>query len=691
MPKLSTRAQRTVQKVSRLNGGAAPLRKRVKAEAAPIPGTHAAITAAAQEAGDADAALGDAADGKRTGIASSSWLPTQEACLQGLRTAGRRSLRRTELRIAAAIATAGAAASTARIVASAPQTVAASRQDGTKAHAESSAVASDVPLSVGLGIAHRVHEAIAAAADDDAAGVVFVTDATAWADAVASELTGTFGVPSEAVHRRTSAAPCEAPPAGQVLIATAADAKATLAAGDKQPVKPNKAAATPAVLIAAFKSSAASVADRWTAVDAWRAAVGAAGPTVFVASTLRDVTRPTAPANDANDAADATKTPALTGPSHAVSVFVAAGAARFQLLVDLVRGAVTRSTHRALVVHVAAPEIADFLAVALFTVGPTGVTILCDGSEGDAAGADADLKNAGKDAAAAKTKGGNGNADGKTSDFSRADGYRVGSAQALGAVTAAFEAAAGAGEAVVLLSAFHLLPPAGDALVQYDVPSRLEDMPAVVAEAKRIGAARAAAKSAPGTPASGKPKAVGRKRGATPPPSAAATTPGYAQCVLIADPAWARAACRHVTQRAAALASTKQEAPAPSLAFTFLKPPGAGAGFLAAQSLREKAADLFVLNNKAYEAYRALMRVHAAPLHPTSVFELTKLDLDQQAQQFGLESAPLLDLRTKATRFRPKEDILKAAKQVEKRAKIAERNVARAMEPEDEDLSADEA
>ena len=71
---------------------------------------------------------------------------------------------------------------------------------------------------------------------------------------------------------------------------------------------------------------------------------------------------------------------------------------------------------------------------------------------------------------------------------------------------------------------------------------------------------------------------------------------------------------------------------------------------------------MFVLNNKAYEAYRGLMQVYAR-LTPKSIYNVKEVNLQLAAETFGLTEAPLLDLRTKATVFRPKEDLYKASMQ----------------------------
>ena len=87
-----------------------------------------------------------------------------------------------------------------------------------------------------------------------------------------------------------------------------------------------------------------------------------------------------------------------------------------------------------------------------------------------------------------------------------------------------------------------------------------------------------------------------------------------------------------------------------------------GAAFLAIKKLSTLHKRIFAIQNRAYEGYRSLMQVYSR-LRPKSVFDVDELNLPRVAAQFGYDEAnlPLLDLRTKATQFRPREDYVKAA------------------------------
>ena len=78
---------------------------------------------------------------------------------------------------------------------------------------------------------------------------------------------------------------------------------------------------------------------------------------------------------------------------------------------------------------------------------------------------------------------------------------------------------------------------------------------------------------------------------------------------------------------------------------------------------------LFVLANCAFEGYRAFVDFYAH-LQPRDVFEVRSLNLNEVAEEFGLEEPPLLDLRTEDNTYRPKQDFVKAAK---KRERMVER------------------
>lgn len=88
--------------------------------------------------------------------------------------------------------------------------------------------------------------------------------------------------------------------------------------------------------------------------------------------------------------------------------------------------------------------------------------------------------------------------------------------------------------------------------------------------------------------------------------------------------------------------------------------PSATTALLSFQRMKGLQKKLFVVAQRAFEAFRASMHVYSR-LRPAEIFNVKQLNLDVYASEFGLEEAPLLDLRTKATPFRPKEDLVKFA------------------------------
>jgi hypothetical protein len=79
-------------------------------------------------------------------------------------------------------------------------------------------------------------------------------------------------------------------------------------------------------------------------------------------------------------------------------------------------------------------------------------------------------------------------------------------------------------------------------------------------------------------------------------------------------------------------------------------------------ALRTLCRKLFALNLRAYEAYRSYCMLYSV-VQPADIYDVSRLDLDVVAGRFGLASAPLLDLRTKANHFRPQTDFMRAAVQ----------------------------
>lgn len=116
-------------------------------------------------------------------------------------------------------------------------------------------------------------------------------------------------------------------------------------------------------------------------------------------------------------------------------------------------------------------------------------------------------------------------------------------------------------------------------------------------------------------------------------------------------------------------------------------PSRAGGRFLfIGEKLKSLNKRLFAIQNAAYNAYRATMRVYST-VGPRDVYDETRVALEAVAAEFGYTELPLLDLRLKDTAFRTKEDYYKAARQkqaAERRAyrKFANDNIV-GEEPEE--------
>ncbi|KAG5471318.1 hypothetical protein LSCM1_01397 [Leishmania martiniquensis] len=102
-----------------------------------------------------------------------------------------------------------------------------------------------------------------------------------------------------------------------------------------------------------------------------------------------------------------------------------------------------------------------------------------------------------------------------------------------------------------------------------------------------------------------------------------------------------------------------------------------GRYLLVGEKLKSMNKKLFALQNAAYSAYKATMRVYST-IGPRDVYDETKVNLEKVAEEFGYTELPLLDLRLKDTVFRPKEDYYRAARQKQQ----AERRVYKAFAQE---------
>lgn len=248
------------------------------------------------------------------------------------------------------------------------------------------------------------------------------------------------------------------------------------------------------------------------------------------------------------------------------------------------------------------------------------------------------------------------------------------------------------GEGCVLFSAYGLVPRTGDVFVRYDPMIDIANMPAFIANrltsscASRGSfsssfssssppphAAAIGASSSQGTPARG------AKRGRTPPPSPvlSMSTPVSSRSALPA----ADASCALLPTAAAAAATEYKHvivfmlptevhhgrpllcagASRFNITFAPLQATSVASSSVASvQKLSSLHRKVFAIQQQAYDAFRATAQVYSR-LQPKQVYDVTKVNLQKMAEQFGYSEAPLLDLRTKATVFRPKEDFFKLA------------------------------
>ncbi|KPA78953.1 hypothetical protein ABB37_06017 [Leptomonas pyrrhocoris] len=333
---------------------------------------------------------------------------------------------------------------------------------------------------------------------------------------------------------------------------------------------------------------------------------------------------------------------------------VAEGTQRFQFLFSLLKALVP---HRGLVVHVATRECATFLYDTLYSFLdelPSYVQIFSD-YEG---------------------------ASSFTSMHTSADRQRM---------CAVFDTVVQAGgqggkTAAVLISCHGLVPRKGCVFLQYDIIPDLVNYPQFVAEVLTPAAALSASSTA--AAAGGKAGTLDvhrekttrqRKRSVSPPPvadftgSTAADTPtqkgaaaaektssttaatpvNYTHILLLLRPNEVRGALGRLRNDAAVRYR---------LDYHELPNKTGGRYLFIGEKLKSLNKKLFAIQNAAYGAYKATMRVYST-IGPRDVYDETKVALEKVAEEFGYTELPLLDLRLKDTVFRPKEDYFRAARQ----------------------------
>lgn len=217
---------------------------------------------------------------------------------------------------------------------------------------------------------------------------------------------------------------------------------------------------------------------------------------------------------------------------------------------------------------------------------------------------------------------------------------------------------------VVLLSSFGLVPQRGTIFVQYDVMVDIVNFsqfvsdvltPAAYNETALEPAIRRRLRT-PSPPPAQVGKRKGSKGGSPNAPPAEASLPAktmYQSVLVFFRRNEVHAALSHLRRPAKRLNVSFE--PLPRL-------PSATRFFLEAQKVRSLNKKQFSIQNAAYAAYRATMLLYSL-IGPSNVYNERCVDLAKVAEEFGYTEVPLVDLRTRDTPFRRKEDIFRAARE----------------------------
>ncbi|ESL05259.1 hypothetical protein TRSC58_07102 [Trypanosoma rangeli SC58] len=310
---------------------------------------------------------------------------------------------------------------------------------------------------------------------------------------------------------------------------------------------------------------------------------------------------------------------------------VVEGAHRFQTLYTLL---MSLREGQGLVVHFATKEACQFMHDVLYALGelPTSVLLLTD-CEGPSTYASVQDKDEDRGRLCAQ--------------FDRI----------LSEVTHEGSSAKHEKNRVVLLSAFGLVPQRGTIFVQYDLMVDLVNFAQFVSDVLTPAAYIVAAV-----------ETTKRRRSRTPPPSRdrKASKGGDATTASQAPlPTKARYDSILVFLRRNELSPALNyfQRPAKRLNITFeqfSKLPSGTRFLLSLQKMRSLHKKQFSVQNAAYAAYRATMLLYSL-IGPSDVYNEQSVDLAKVAEEFGYTEVPVVDLRTRDTPFRPKEDIFRAA------------------------------
>nr|CCC94513.1 conserved hypothetical protein [Trypanosoma congolense IL3000] len=213
---------------------------------------------------------------------------------------------------------------------------------------------------------------------------------------------------------------------------------------------------------------------------------------------------------------------------------------------------------------------------------------------------------------------------------------------------------------VVLLSAFGLVPRMGTVFVQYDIIIDVANFPQFVSDVLTPAAYK-------GTTSATLPRLGGRtvsqsksrqrRRSRSPVESNSSACPAhspvrYRHILLMLRRNEVRGALRQFNLSARRLC----------INFGPMQhKPSATRSLLSVRKMQSLHNKQHAIQCAAYAAYRSTMLLYSIINDAKEVYDERRVDLKKMAQEFGYEEAPLLDLRTRDTAFRPKEDIYRAA------------------------------
>ncbi|SCU66571.1 uncharacterized protein TEOVI_000576200 [Trypanosoma equiperdum] len=221
-------------------------------------------------------------------------------------------------------------------------------------------------------------------------------------------------------------------------------------------------------------------------------------------------------------------------------------------------------------------------------------------------------------------------------------------------------AGSGKRDRVVLISSFGLVPQRGTVFVQYDIIVDIANFsqfvsdvltPAAYANLAASQLPRLGGRAAPGVTSARRSRSVSPSKSVSP-PRPTQVRAMYRHVLLLLRKNELQGALEHFNRSANRLHITYKPMKQMPSATRFL---------LAVQKLQSLNKKQFAVQNAAYAAYRATMLLYSVISSSKEVYDERNVDLKLVAQEFGYSDAPIVDLRTRDTAFRPKENIFRAA------------------------------